>query len=285
MGNKKKDKRPVLLKIIQWGFPKVEKIAPILAYRYFIKLFFTPLRYTVPEKEKEIAEQAEQFSFEVNDKKIQAYKWGKGPIVVFVHGWAGRATQFRKFIEVFTTNGFQAVAFDGPAHGLSEGSTTNLIEFKDTMENLFKLLPQEPVATITHSFGGVATLFSIMNGIPITKLINISSPTIGDEIINTYLRTINGTQKTGDYFKRYMLKTYGKPFDEFSSLYFIQHLSQPLNLLLIHDEEDKEAIIRHSEELIKIFPSARLIRTKGLGHTRILKDDGVIETCLRFVAS
>ena len=285
MGDKKKDKRPLLLKFIQWGFPKLEKIAPILAYRYFIRLFFTPLRYPIPEKEKEIAEQAEQFSFVVNSKKIQVYKWGKGPIVVFVHGWAGRATQFRKFIEHFTANGFQAVAFDGPAHGQSEGSKTDLIEFKEVLEELFKQLPSEPKSVITHSFGGVATLYSIMNGIPITRLINISSPTIADEIINTYLRTINGTKKTGDYFKEYIKKTNGKPFDEFSSLYFIQHLSQPLNLLLIHDEEDKEAIIRHSEELIKVFPAARLIRTKGLGHTRILKDDTVIETCLRFIAS
>src|SRR4051812_42065129 len=149
MGNKKKDKRPLLLKFIQWGFPKLEKIVPILAYRYFIKLFFTPLRYTVPDKEKEIAEQAEQFSFTVNGKKIQAYKWGKGPIVVFVHGWAGRATQFRKFIEHFTANGYQAIAFDGPAHGQSEGSTTNLIEFKEVLEELFKQLRSEPVSVIT----------------------------------------------------------------------------------------------------------------------------------------
>src|SRR6478609_2507827 len=285
MGDKKKDKRPALLKFIQWGFPKLEKVAPMLAYRYFIKIFMTPLRYPIPDKEKEIAELAEKFSFQVNGKKIQGYKWGKVPVVVFVHGWAGRATQFRKFIEVFTENGFQAVAFDGPAHGRSDGSTTSLSEFKAVLEQLFKLLPTEPVAAITHSFGGAATLYSIMSGVPITKLINIASPTIADEIINTFLSTINGTKKTGDYFKEHMKKTTGRPFNESSSMYFIQHLSQPLNLLLIHDEEDKDAIIRHSEELIRVFPSARLIRTKGLGHTRILKDDKVIETCLRFVAS
>jgi predicted alpha/beta-fold hydrolase len=243
------------------------------------------LRYAIPEKEKEIASKAEKFTFEVNGKKVQGYKWGQGPVVIFIHGWAGRATQFRKFIELFTMNGFQAVAFDGPAHGLSEGKTTSLVEFKDVLQELYKILPEQPVAAITHSFGGVATLYSVMSGVPITKLINISSPTIGEEIIKTYLRTINGSQKTGDYFKDYIKRTTGKPFDEFTSMYFIQHLSQPLNLLLIHDEEDKEAVIRNAEELIKVYPFARLIRTKGLGHTRILKDDTVIETCLRFVAS
>ena len=82
-----------------------------------------------------------------------------------------------------------------------------------------------------------------------------------------------------------MIQTYGKPFEEFSSLYFIKQLSRPLDLLLVHDEEDKEVFFRHTEELITLYPSARLHRTKGLGHTRILKEDEVVETCLRFVAS
>jgi hypothetical protein len=122
-------------------------------------------------------------------------------------------------------------------------------------------------------------------GLPVKKLINIASPTIGDEIIDTYLRAINGSWKSGNYFKQYMVRTFGKTFDEFSSLHFIRHLPNPLKLLLVYDEDDKEVFIRHAEELIKIYPSAKLIRTQGLGHTRILKDDAVIETCFRFVAS
>jgi len=285
MSKTKKDKTPALLKIIRTVYPGVEKIFPFLAYRYFIKLFFTPFHYPVPDKEKEIADRAEKFSFQAAGKTIQAYRWGEGPIVVFVHGWAGRGTQFRKFIERFTLKGFQVIAFDGPAHGKSEGKSTNLNEFKDTLHQLFTLLPEQPTAVVTHSFGGVATLYAIMNGLPVTRLVNIASPTIGDEIINTYLRAIHGTEKTKKYFKQHMIKMYGKPFEEFSSLYFIRHLPRPLDLLLIHDEEDKEVIFRHTEELMKMYPSARLFRTKGLGHTRILKEDTVVETCLRFVAS
>jgi len=285
MSKTKKDKTPALVKVIRAVYPTLEKTIPILAYRYFIKLFFTPFHYPVPEKEKEIADKAKKFSFQAAGKTIQGYRWGEGPIVVFVHGWAGRGPQFRKFIERFTLKGFQVVTFDGPAHGLSEGKSTNLNEFKDTLNTLFTLFPEQPAAVITHSFGGVATLYAIMNGLPVTRLINIASPTIGDEIINTFLRAVGGTEKTKTYFKRYMIKTYGKPFDEFSSLHFIKHLPGPLDLLLVHDEEDKEVIFRHTEELMKAYPSAHLHRTKGLGHTRILKEDAVVETCLRFIAS
>jgi hypothetical protein len=279
---KKKDNTPLLLKIIRWLYPNVERLAPALAHRYFVRLFFTPLRYTVPEKEKKAETFADKFFIEVAGKKVQCYVWGKGQPVLFIHGWAGRATQFRRFVKPLTTAGYSAVGFDGPAHGNSEGKQTNILEFEEALHKIYDKIGQ-PVAIIAHSFGGGAALFSAMNGLPIVKLINIASPTIGDEIINTYLKAIQGSGSTMDFFKKYVVKTYGKSFDEFTSSHFIQHLPKPVKLLLVHDEGDKEVAINHAEVLIKLYPTAQLIRTKGLGHTRILKDDEVIKTCVTFI--
>ena len=53
----KKDKTPFLLRLVQWGFPKLERFAPPLAHRLFITLFFTPLRYKTPPKEIKRAEE------------------------------------------------------------------------------------------------------------------------------------------------------------------------------------------------------------------------------------
>jgi hypothetical protein len=279
---KKKDKTPLLLKIVRWVFPKVERMAPPLAHRYFLRIFFTPLRYAVPEKERRAEEYAEKFDFRVGTKKIQGYRWGSGQAyVLFVHGWAGRATQFRRFIKPMTAAGLRVVAFDGPAHGNSEGKRTTILEFEEALKKIYSL-HGIPDAIISHSFGGGAVLFSAMNGLAVKKLVNIGSPTIGDEIITTYLKAINGSPATGVFFKDYMLKTYGKPFDEFTALYFVRHLPRPIDLLLIHDEDDKEVTIKHAEELIKIYPAAKLVRTSTLGHTRILKDDAVIRWCVTF---
>ena len=54
--------------------------------------------------------------------------------------------------------------------------------------------------------------------------------------------------------------------------------------MLVHDEDDMDVDISSARELIKIFPSARLLATKGLGHNRILKDEAVIKKCLDFVS-
>lgn len=255
---------------------------PALARRFFIQIFFTPLNYPVPQKERVLEDEAERYSLRVAGKTIQCYTWGSGPLILLIHGWAGRATQFRKFIFSLVSEKYRVVGFDGPAHGHSSGRSTNIMEFEEALRKIYEK-EGTPEAIIAHSFGGGAVLSAAMHGLRVKKLINIASPTIGDEIINTYLKTINGSPDTGDFFKSHILKTTGKPFDEFTGLYFITRIEQDLDLLLVHDEDDEEVPIRHAHELIKRYPRAVLYRTSGLGHTRILKDEGVIKRCLSFI--
>jgi esterase/lipase len=278
----KKDKTPFLLKVVRWVFPRLESISPSLAHRYFVKIFFTPLRYAIPEKERPLLLDAEKFHVGIPGKKIQCYSWGTGPIILLVHGWAGRPTQFRKIIEQFVQIGYQVVGFDGPAHGKSEGKRTNIREFEEALKKIYEF-KGSPEGIITHSFGGGAVLYAASRGLKVKKLINIASPTIGDEIIKTYLRAINGSWKTGQTFKNYILKREGQPFEHFTALHLITLIAEPPSILLVHDEDDKEVYLSHAEALVKVHPSAKLYRTKGLGHTRILKDEGVVQACVTFM--
>ena len=99
----KKQKVPLLLRLVRWWFPKLERLAPPLATRLFVQLFFTPLHWGFPEKELEWVDKADKTPLNLNGKKVMVYSWGKStdPIILFVHGWAGRATQFRKFFQPF----------------------------------------------------------------------------------------------------------------------------------------------------------------------------------------
>lgn len=284
MTKKRPIKIPLAFRLIRWGFPKLEKISTRLSGWYFEKIFFTPFRYKTPEKELEAEATAELFSVTCAGKKVQCYQWGdeSKPYVLVAHGWAGRATQFRRFITAFNEAGYRVIGFDGPAHGKSEGKRTSIAEFEEVMKEI-STMKGNPEAIIAHSFGGGASLFAISRGLPVKKLINIASPTIADRIIMNYLRAIGGSWKTGENFKKLIQKRHGKPFEEFTALYLIRHVPQDLKLMLVHDEDDKEVEISHVHELIKVFLTARLLATKGLGHNRILKDDGVIKECVNFV--
>lgn len=280
---KKKNKIPLLLRIIPRVFPWIERLAPPLANRFFVYLFFTPVRYGIPEKEVKAETFSEKFAVNISDKRIQCYRWGNSKKTVLVaHGWAGRATQFRRFVKPFLAAGYQVVGFDGPGHGRSEGKSTNLNEFRNTLWEIEKKVGKIE-AIVAHSFGGVASLYAISNGLPVKVLVNIASPTIGQEIINTYLKAVNGSVKTGEAFKKYLLKKYGKPFEAFSSLEFIKHVPSDFKLLLVYDENDHEVTLDHPRALMKLFPRAEFIQTRELGHTRILKDDNVIRSVVTFI--
>lgn len=262
----------------------MERLTPKLANRFFAYLFFTPIGYPTPEKEQKSETFAEKFVLIIKGTRIQCYQWGKSTkTILVVHGWAGRATQFRRFVKPLLEQGYQVIGFDGPAHGKSSGKSTHLNEFLEVirdMESRYKI-----DAVIAHSFGGVASLYAVAEGVPVKTLINIASPTIADEIINTYLKALGGSAKTGQAFKEFVIRKYGKPFEEYSSLVFIKRVPSDFNLLLVHDEEDNEVSMAHPNELLKIFPQARLYKTSGLGHTRILRDDSVIQEVVTFIRS
>lgn len=273
---------PLAIRLVRWFFPKLESLSGKLAVLYFERIFFSPFRYKAPERERECEKLAIFEELEENKSKIQAYVWGDSakPYVLVMHGWAGRATQFRKFIPEFLAAGYCVIGFDGPAHGRSSGKRTNILEFETALK-LVLAKWGEPVGVIAHSFGGGALLFSIMNGLPVKKLINIASPTMADEIIKSYLRAVNGSWETGLRFKDLIKKKYNKPFEEFTTMHFIEHI-KGLDLMLVHDVDDKDVTIIQAEKLAEKYP-ASFLKTSGLGHNRILKDDAVIRACIDFI--
>lgn len=280
---KNKNKTPLTIRFIAWLFPKLERFAPSLADKYFVYIFFTPFHYKEPEKEKVFLKTAQQFRITSDNKQIQCYRWGDtGPRIMFIHGWAGRTGQFIKMIPQLVAAGFQVVAFDGPAHGKSEGKQTNIFEFGAVMKLLIEK-EGEFLGVVSHSFGGVAALYAIAHGLPIPKLITISAPTIASQVIHNFRRAINASAKVAGAIDAYLMAKYGRPFKDFTGLYAVTVLKQPLDLLHVQDENDPDVAVENATELKKAYPKATVHLTKGLGHTRILKDDGVIAVCINFL--
>lgn len=279
MSSKPKNKEPFTIRFVKWIFPRVEAVWPWLAHQYFIYIFFTPFRYSPPKKEAEFMKTAAEFSVTLEGKHIQCYRWGSaGPTVLLVHGWAGRAGQFRSFVPALMNAGYQVIAFDGPAHGKSEGKQTDVIEFAKLIKQLGEL-----TAIIAHSFGGVAALYAVAIGVDVKKVINISSPSVGAGVIHNFRRAVGASEAAGRTFEKYILKKWGRPFEEFSSVYSVQHLKSPIDLLMIQDEGDPEVPASSAAEMKKAYPATVVHFTQGLGHTRILKDESIISMCVAFL--
>ncbi|GAB3223327.1 alpha/beta hydrolase [Spirosoma arcticum] len=272
------------MRAIRWGFPKLEALVPSLANRWFVKLFFTPMGGPLPPAEQHKRQEAASFELTVAGKTVRAYAWGSGPVVLVVHGWAGRSTQFLHFINPLVQAGHTVLAFDAPAHGLSTGKMTNLLEFRDAILAIERL--RGPViAVVAHSLGGAASLLSVQHGLHPQKVVLISLPAIGDDILRDYGHRFNASARATRYLNQWIETNLGKPFDAFSALQTGQYLSKKTEVLLIHDEHDREVPIRHAERFRQTYPQATLIRTSGLGHTRILKNEAVIRQTLAFISA
>lgn len=281
MAKKTRVKLPVFHRVTRKIFPAIERYLPGLADRLTVEFFFRPMRFKPTQQEETSLLTAQKQFIEIAGKKILVYYWGEGKPVLMAHGWMGRGTQFRKFIKPFNENGFKVVSFDGPAHGRSNGRKTHIGEFKDV---IFKLQdihgPFE--ATIGHSFGGAVNMYCRLKGLAVKKMILISSPSVADDILENYLSIINGHVERLDYFRSYVRKQYNVEFNDITT-YVMSEKIPPIPMLLIHDQDDTDAPIRHARILQSKLQYPTLIETKGLGHNRILKDRSVIDSCLEFV--
>lgn len=273
-----------MIRLIRKVFPVMESLSPGLATRVFSQLFFTPFHYGFPEKEREWIMKANSSVLTIDGRNIQIYEWGdsKNPYLLLIHGWAGRGTQFRKFITPALNLGYRIVAFDGPAHGKSQGKQTNILQFREVLNVLIRKFGV-PAGTIGHSFGGTVAVYANLTGIPLNKIVTIGTPVIADKLLGSFLKAIGATAKTGEAFQKKLIKDHGKNFKEFSLEWFLPRIQQPLALMIIHDKNDREVPIEHAMEAIKLYPSAKLVTTEGLGHNRILKDESTIQNALHFL--
>jgi pimeloyl-ACP methyl ester carboxylesterase len=278
----KKINVPFILRFIPWIFPKLERIVPLLAYKFAVKLFFTPIRYKIPSTEKEFTKTGEPFLIEVNRKKIRGFSWGEGNTIVGVHGWSGRGAMLRKFVKPLTVSGFRVVLFDGPAHGSSEGFSTDPLEFEGViLEIESKFNPV--VGYITHSFGGTAALFCFSRGLKPKPIVLIAVPAIGEDVVQTFTARINGTRKVIKKLEEFTQQWYGKSFYEISAINTARTIGFT-PALVIHDKNDDDVPVEHGEKLMDALPNGTLLRTIGLGHNRILRDPSVVNHVVEFFA-
>ena len=75
------------------------------------------------------------------DGNVQAYKTGRGPTVVFVHGWGGGTHQFFPLMRGLARIGFSSLAFDHLGHGKSDRKSAPL---------------QQTIATCNHVLNRVS---------------------------------------------------------------------------------------------------------------------------------
>lgn len=240
------------------------------------RCFFRPVPSTLSEGQKEVLTRATAFSFESGGKTLKGYQWGRGPAVLFVHGWAGRGAQFYRYVSSLTEKGYSVLTFDHTGHGDSDGKTASYFAFSNAVYDFFQACRDADVCMIIgHSLGASAVIHYLwrtrrkVDTVLIAPALDLQTT-----LVRTFRRygvpekILKGLIRELGMATGHCLET-ENPVD---LLYTLTH-----DILIVHDTEDRAVPYSASWDISLLQSNLSLFPTKGLGHIRILKDKALID--------
>jgi pimeloyl-ACP methyl ester carboxylesterase len=174
------------------------------------------------------------------------------------------------------------VTFDFPAHGESEGSHTNFIEFAVALKSVLEH-SGPPVAVIGYSMGGGAAVSMWEKFDSNTRIVLISPLFDIFTTLSNLFEKIGFSPKLGDAIFKAVEHKYQISLSSINPAENARNVKG--KVLVMNDEEDWIVTMEHAEELTRTMPGARLFRTTGLGHTRMLESEEVMTETLDFIRS
>ncbi|HEY1250677.1 MAG TPA: alpha/beta fold hydrolase [Thermoanaerobaculia bacterium] len=208
---------------------------------------------------------------------IAVWHWGSGPRVLLVHGWGGHAGRMSAFVAPLLEAGFCAVAFDAPAHGISEGRFATLPDFIRSVELVAGIVA--PVALVGHSMGAAACALAVRRGIPARAVVLLAPPADPEAYTSRYARYLRLKAPAANSMKELLQRRYGVRFPELR----LSAEAPRIPALVVHDRRDKRVPLRDGIAICRSWPQARLLVTSGLGHHRILRSPEVVRRAVRFL--
>lgn len=264
-------------------FAATALLAPDLAGAWAERLFLTPPRPKYPESEFFDLIDARSSFVEHRGRQLATWRWGShdAPAVLLAHGWGGRATQMRAFVFHLAGAGFRVIAYDQPAHGLSEGRFTALPDFADALMTVARHHGNVR-AVIGHSLGATAAALAMAQGLPIERAVLLSPPSDVLGYSRRFARWHWIPEAVRGAMQQAVEERFGMRWADLEVGRFAQRLEAAA--LVIHDRDDRMVPAWQGARLARVWPGARLHLTQGLGHSRILEDESAIREAVDFIA-
>ena len=250
------------------------KLAPGWASSQIDSILFVPP--ATESKTVRLPRGIEQFIIRSTDGKLQAYKTGRGPTVVFVHGWGGAANQFFPLMRGLARCGFSSLAFDHLGHGLSDHKPATLQQSIDTSNYVLNQIDKSAdglYAAVGHSSGCIAIANSrpaLIKDLPLFMI----APIFNYKLY--FMKRLVKLGLSANVVKQYasgFSKTYSREYQKFE---LAGKLARYADVTAIaHDESDSESAVSDSIDFCNRYPLTRLMLTKDTDHLRVINSESV----------
>jgi pimeloyl-ACP methyl ester carboxylesterase len=256
---------------------------PDLATAVAERMFLTPPRTRDAAASALDLVDARSSFLEHKGRHIAMWRWGsrEAPAVVLAHGWGGYAAQMRAFVFPLVQAGYRVIAYDQPAHGVSEGRLTGLPDFADVLAEVAGI-HGSVAAVVAHSLGGAAAALALANGkASFKKVVLVSPPSDLVGYSRRFARWYWMPEAVRKGMQAAIEERYGVRWENLEVPRVAPRLSA--QALVIHDRDDRLMPWTHGATVARHWPGAKLMSTEGLGHRRILTDERVTRAAAEFI--
>lgn len=270
------------VRVVRTAMRALTLISPSLSSKWALRLLVSPRRHARPAREVRLLEGAETCDFVWGSSLLKAWSWGRGPVVLLLHGWEGRGAQLGAFVAPLVQAGFRVATFDGPAHGDSPGERMTPHDHADAARAFAEQLGGVH-AVVAHSMGGLATCLALQEGLHTEKVVFVAPGSHPRDVTHRMAElldlppsVLSGTREAlaAQLGTSWHLVDRQDPFANHESPLFVAH-----------DVGDQDVPIEEARRICEAWGSAELYSTAGLGHRRILRDPDVVRRAVEFIGA
>lgn len=280
------DKNP-LTQLLRRALAAAETLWPRLAIRSATRLFVTPLphKWSHARRVWDSSWTLESWPYENASITLYAdHSAGSGPYVLLVHGWGGHAGQMLPLAAAMRAQGLRPILIELPAHGRSQGTQSNLPQFARAIEYVAAKLTQDgkPLhAVVAHSLAANASAYAASRGLAADRMVLIAPPASPFEYTKLFAKVFRLSEFTRAAMQQRIEANEAILMRQFEASAVGPRIAQ--TVLVVHDSKDSINPFADGLAYQQMIAGAKMIRTEGLGHRHILKDENTVRQIVGFV--
>ena len=272
------------LQYVQTRFRLLSKVSKKKAAEEAFKLFTTP-QSRVKKEPPAVFKKAEKLSFDFGGITIRGFRFAhpSEKKLLILHGFESSVLNFDAYINPLLKKGYEILAFDAPAHGISGGRQINALDYKNFILHIVKIYG--PVRSfLTHSFGGLA-LGLALDEVPHDeswKAVFIAPATESTRAAEHFEKITGIDSDVKKEFEALVEQANNQPL----SWYSVARAAAAIKaqVLFLQDKQDFITPLADVQPIIdKGYANFRFVISDGLGHSKIYRDKSTVQTIVDFL--
>ncbi|HEX6181204.1 MAG TPA: alpha/beta fold hydrolase [Chitinophagaceae bacterium] len=247
-------------------------------------LFCTPFR-KARKKKPPVFDKGEKLHFKLDGIDIRGHRWNhpQERKVLIVHGFESTSYNFDRYVMPLVRKGYEVLAFDAPAHGISGGKRITLPLYVTMLQKIYELYG--PIQSyMAHSFGGLV-LAHFLETIPHdaeTRVAFLAPATETVTAIDSFFHFLHLNDNIRKEFDEIIFRKGNLRAEHYSIKRAAKNIRA--KILWIHDEEDEMTPLR---DALKVkdenHDHIEFVITKGYGHRRLYRENKVVKQVIDFL--